>query len=147
MHVRGGDRQAALKWLAPLAGVALEDKCLSPAGRAEWARRQRALERDLLAARRWQRAAVAMAEQVLAELKAPLLGSLPGFTDPNEILGIEQVFAHLRRLDGGLLVDQYHVWRERHPHLAGAMVRAVAVRERAERRALNAYWKSMEGDK
>ena len=72
VHVRGGDRQTALKWLAPLAGVALDDERLSPADRAEWGRRQRALERDLPAARRWQRAWVAMAEQVLGELKAPL---------------------------------------------------------------------------
>jgi hypothetical protein len=40
-HVRGGDRQDALKWLAALAGVALDDRPLCQADRAAWARERR----------------------------------------------------------------------------------------------------------
>jgi hypothetical protein len=113
----------------------------TPQQRADWARQQRDISRDLPAARRWQRAAVAQVEHDLELLKAALPD--PGPADPEGIWWREQYLLMLRRLDGVSLVREYETWRTRHPILTAAMVHSADVCERAERRALERLWIEM----
>jgi hypothetical protein len=61
-----------LRWLADYAGVPLDNRLLSATERADWARQQRLIKRELPRARLWQRAALALGDQVLDTLKAAL---------------------------------------------------------------------------
>src|SRR6516164_8842803 len=61
-----------LRWLADYAGVPLDNRLLSATERADWARQQRLIKRELPRARLWQRAALALGDQVLDNLKAAL---------------------------------------------------------------------------
>lgn len=46
MHVRGGTRAEAYRWLAERFGLPLAEREMTPAERREWARRRRAAERE-----------------------------------------------------------------------------------------------------
>lgn len=50
VRVRGGSRPDALRWLADLAGIPLDNRPLSASERARWAAERRAIEKDLPAA-------------------------------------------------------------------------------------------------
>jgi hypothetical protein len=56
VQVRGGDHQDAVRWLATLAGVTLDDKPLSSAKRTKWACERWMRDRDLPIAELWRRA-------------------------------------------------------------------------------------------
>jgi len=77
-------------------------------------------------------------------LKAPLKDPRAGSANVEEVRRIEAFWSLVRRMEGGPLVDEYLQWRARHPHLTLAMVRAIAVRVQAERRALEALWTAAE---
>jgi hypothetical protein len=138
--VRGGTRADALRWLADLAGVPLDDKPLSAADRARWAAERREFERDLPEARYWRRAAVTLSEELLAVLKA-------SFIDPtaedrpssSELQDLTFMLASLERMGDAALVAEYRTWAEREPQLTAGMVHAARLRERAEVRALLRY--------
>jgi len=72
VRICGGSRHDALRWLADYAGVPLDNRLLSATERADWARQQRLIKRELPRARLWQRAALALGDQVLDTLKAAL---------------------------------------------------------------------------
>ena len=74
MRVRGGTRAEALRWVADLAGIQLDDKPLSAEARARWAAERRELDRDLPDARLWRRAAISLAEELLDERAAVFEG-------------------------------------------------------------------------
>ncbi|MGD0777416.1 MAG: hypothetical protein ABSC05_31750 [Candidatus Solibacter sp.] len=122
----------------------LESRLPSPAERVRWAKQQRQIERELPKARLWRRAAVALGELVLDELKAALADStLPG----PEIGEIALWTAHLaawRRLDGAALVAEYVWWAGHRPHWTAGMVYAAKLRETAELRALQRYLSMMQ---
>jgi hypothetical protein len=140
VQVRGGTRQHALKWVAPLAGVVLDDRPMSPAERARYAQRQRELERALPAALRWRRTALLLAECLLAKLKEPLASPTKGPAEPDEILRFESHLLWLRRLNGAALVEEYRHWAHTNAAFTSALVHVAQMREAAEVRALEAYW-------
>jgi hypothetical protein len=74
--LRGGSRQDALTWLSDLAGVALDVRRLSAHGRRRWIEERAGVRRNIRVARYRLRAALALGENALAELKAALLQRL-----------------------------------------------------------------------
>jgi hypothetical protein len=134
--IRGGTKHEALRWVADFAGMPLEEKPFSPADRAEWAKKRQDLEQALPDARRWQRAAVNMTEDVLVTLKAALFDPALDQPDTFEIYNAEQLLSRLRRIDGEELVLEYRRWLESCPGMAAAMARAMKERERLEERTL-----------
>jgi len=139
VRARGGSRQDALRWCADLAGVQIEDKPLSPEDRARWAAERRQLERDLPAARYWQRAAVSIAEELLTTLKVALFDPTLPQPEIGEIADVEALLSTLPRLDGPALVSEYKWWRERYPGVTSALVVVAHRREQCERAALEEY--------
>jgi hypothetical protein len=144
VRVRGGSRQDALRWAADFVGCPLDDRPLSAFERALWAKRQQQIALELPKARLWRRAAVALAEQVLAGLKAALAD--PTLTRPGvgEIAHWTTQLAGWRRLDGTALVAEFLWWAEHEPHLTRGMLYASELRETAERRALCFYLRMMQ---
>ena len=134
VQVRGGNRADALRWLADLAGVPMDDTPLSPEDRERWAAERRELERDLPAARYWRRAAVNMGEELLDQLKTALLDPMLPQPEIGEIGHVENVLRSLQRVDGAGLVAEYRWWLEHHPGLTAAMVASAKRLERAQRR-------------
>jgi hypothetical protein len=139
MRVRGGTRQDALRFVAGLAGVPLDNKPLARAEKQRWARERRELERELPAARYWRRSAVCLTEELLGALKSVLFDATRLAPEIGEIFHLENLLASLRRIDGLALVAEFHWWMERYPGLAAAMVASARRRARADRRALRAY--------
>lgn len=144
VQVRGGSRQDALRWLADVAGVDLEDRPLTPEERAAWAAERRALERDLPAARLWRRAAIDMGEETLTLLKAALFDPTLPAPDVGEIADWERRVARWRALDGAELVKEYREWRADRPALTGAMVKAAKLHEVVDGRACDEYFRLLE---
>lgn len=122
--ILGVSKPDALRWVANLAGIQLEERSLSPEDRARWARGRRQIERDLPAARWWRRAAIELAEATLVDLKSRLFDPIAEAPDPNEIYAVSQFVAVLRKLDGQSLVEEFRTWRNRNPQLAAALVKA-----------------------
>jgi hypothetical protein len=147
VRVRGGSRQDALRWCADLAGVPMDDTPLSAADRARWAAERRELERNLPTAQYWQRAAVALTEELLNSLKLALFN--PGQPQPgvDEIFEVENRLTSLRRKDGAALVEEYRLWAKQRPGLTAGLVRVAKQREREQLRALEIYvhWTMEEG--
>jgi hypothetical protein len=141
IRVRGGGRADALRWLADLVGVPLDDKPLAPEDREHWARDRRELERILPTARYWRRAAVCIAEELLESLKGALFNPALPQPDVGEIASVENLLGSLRRVDGGALVREYRSWLERFPGHTAALVRVAKRHEQASRRALMEYLK------
>ena len=138
-RVRGGNRADALRWCSDLAGVPLEDKPLSPADRLRWAAERRDIERDLPTARHWQRAVVALTEELLDTLKTALFDPMLPQPEIGEIFHVENLLASLRRKDGAALVAEYRWWLECYPGITAGLVRSAKQRERAARRAVLEY--------
>jgi hypothetical protein len=67
-HVRGGDRSAALRWLADLNGVPLDDEPATYAERRAFAERRESEQRDLRAAEFFRLAAVSLADHLLDDV-------------------------------------------------------------------------------
>jgi hypothetical protein len=79
----------------------------------------------------WQRAAIALAEEELATLKAPLADPTAALADFAGIRRQTQQLARLEQLQGDELVGEFEAQRHEHPRLTNGMVRAVAARDRA----------------
>ncbi len=136
---RGGDRAAALQWLADFVGMPLDDRPLSQAERAEWVAERREIERFLPVARLWRRAAVNMATQVQDAAKAALFDPSVSPAPVQDIADMERLVRRLNRLDGTELISEYREWATAYPRLTEVMVKTARTREAAERRALLAY--------
>jgi hypothetical protein len=147
VRVRGGSRQDALRWCADLAGVPMDDTPLSAADRARWAAERRELERSLPTAHYWQRAAVALTEELLDSLKLALFDMTQPQPGTDEVFEVENRLASLRRKDGAALVEEYQRWLEQRPGLTAGLVRVAKRREQEQRRALEIYvhWTMEEG--
>jgi hypothetical protein len=141
IRVRGGGRADALRWVADLAGVPLDDMPICAEDRARWAVERRDIERTLLTALYWRRAAVCIAEELLESLKGALFNLALPQPDVGEIASVENLLGSLRRVDGGALVREYRLWLERFPGHTAALVHVARQREAAERRALMEYLK------
>ncbi len=139
VRVRGGKRADALRWVAGLSGLSIDDTPLSPQNRERWAEERCEFERDLPAARYWRRAAIDMTEDLLATLKTALFDQTMPQPEIGEIRDVEALFGLLRRADGATLIEEYRWWLAHHPGMTTAMIRAVKARVRAERKALLAY--------
>jgi hypothetical protein len=146
--VRGGSRADALRWLADLVGLALENRPLTPAERASYARERAAVEQDEPEARLWRRAAVSIAEDLLHALKTRLFDPSEEIEPAaiGEIRNLESLLARLRQMEGATLVREYHAHREQTPDLVRGMVGTMRRRDSAERRALLAYLRATEAN-
>jgi hypothetical protein len=116
VKVRGGSRADALRWVADLAGIAMDDTPLSAADRARWAAERRELERIRREAFYFADAARHMAEWALEELSP---------TDPERT-------AHTALL-AALRVSpeaEYRDWLARDPQWARALAKAGRARQR-----------------
>jgi hypothetical protein len=135
----GGSRQDAFHWLADFAGVRLEERPLTPEERADWAEQQRQIKRELPRARLWQRAAIALGEEVLDTFKAAL--SNPKLPRPGigEIAFWTTQLSKWHRLAGPGLVGEYRWWANHHPRLTAGLIYAASLQEQAENRALEKY--------
>jgi hypothetical protein len=143
IHVHGGTRAEALHYVAGIAGVALDDTPFSAADRARWVKQQRQIERELPKARLWLRSALALGEEVLADLKAPLADQTLPWPPIGEIARWTALLEAWHRLDGAGLVAEYRAWTKHNPVLTSAMVHVARMYEEAEVRALRAYLNMM----
>jgi len=143
--VRGGSHADALRWLADLAGVPMQDTPTSAADRARWARERRELEQRLPAALYWRRAAVGLGEEVLMTLKAGLFDPTQPPPAVGEIGFWTGEVTRLQRMDGGELVAEFLASMRQDPRLTTGMVRAMQAREKAEVRAILRYLRAIDG--
>jgi len=109
------------------------------AERREWARQRRQLDRHLPAAHLWRRAAVALGDEILDQLKASLTDPTLPPPPVGEISRWTALLAAWLRLDDAALVAVYLGWVRQEPQLTAAMVYAAKLREIAEDRALRRY--------
>ena len=139
IHVHGCARADALHFVAGVAGVVLDDAPVSAAERARWVTERREIERHLPTARLWLRSALALGEEVLDRLKAPLTDPTLPWPDVGEIARLTAQLEAWRRLNDAELVAEYLWWAQHQPRLTGGLVYAARLREMAEERALRAY--------
>ena len=113
---------------------------LTPAQRADWARRQRQLGREMSSARLWQRAAIVLAEEVLDQFKTALFDPAATARPPiGEIGWWTRQLARWRGIDRGELVSEYLHWVKHHRRLTAGMVGAARMLEAAEMSWLRAH--------
>jgi len=138
----------AKRRLAARVGIPLDDSSPSRETRAVWAREQRALHRDLPAARLWRPVAVTLAQELLMELKAGLYNPQSTMVPHvGEIAEWTRRLARWRAIDGAELVETYRQWRADRPALTDAMVKAAALHETADRRGLDRFWAELDQDR
>lgn len=138
VHCFGGCSQAAV--VAALRSRGLwpnrERRQRPRADRVQWARRRRAIETDLPAARLWRRAAIALGSGILDSLKEALA---QGSTGDGEIASWWGRILRWRRLSDADLVSEYREWRQRQPQMTAGMVAAAKRLEGAVRAAICEY--------
>lgn len=144
VRIRGGSRQGALRWLADFARVPLDNRFLSVSQRADWARQQQLVKRELPRARLWQRAALALGDQVLDNLKAALADPKLPRPEIGEIAFWTRQIAAWRRMTEAELVSEYLWWAGHQPRLTEGMIYAANLRETAEHEALRRYLRTVE---
>jgi hypothetical protein len=105
-HVRGGSRQDALRWLASMTGIAIDDQPLKRHDRTDWWNEQR-IKREAFY---FASAAWVLAEDALEALEP---------WDPQRA-----VYTSLLRATGICPLAEYRKWRERSPDMAAALVHA-----------------------
>jgi hypothetical protein len=141
-RVRGCNRADALHWCAELAGLPIENKSLSAEDRKRWARKRHQLERDLPVGRLWRRAVIALGWEALDALKSALFdAAAPMRPEIGEVAQWTRQLATWQRLDDAALMEEYHWWRQHHPGITAALVRAAEQWEQTERRAIQRYLK------
>jgi hypothetical protein len=138
-RIRGGPPRDALRWVADFIGRPLDDRPLSALERTRWASQQRKFEFELSKARLWQRAAVALGEQVLEGLKSALTDPTLPRPEFGEIKHWTTQLTTWHQLEGAALVAEYTWWAQHEPCVTAGMIYAAKLRETAERRALRAY--------
>jgi hypothetical protein len=139
IRVRGGTRQGALQWLAPLAGIKLDGRPLPRSVTDKW----RNLKRDLPTATYWRRTAIVLGEALLLVTKA-VLSDKPSQVNADELQWVTKWLARLRVLDDYGLVEEYHQWRDQDRQLTAAMVHGARKCAAVEVRALEKYWAAKE---
>ncbi len=139
VRVRGGPRHEALRWVAEFIGRPLDDRPLTAFEHACRTRRQRKMQVELPKARLWRRAALALGEQALDQLKAALVDRTLPRPEPGQIAYWTTQLTTWHQLEGAALVAEYMWWAQHEPGLTAGMIYAAKLRETAERRALNAY--------
>jgi hypothetical protein len=139
VRVRGGSRQDALRWVADLVGCPLDDHRLSAFERARWAKQRRQIELELPKARLWRRATLALADEILDELKSALADPTLPRPPIDEIAWWTAQLATWRRLDDSGLVEEYLWWAQHQPRLTAGLIYAATLRDTTERRALLRY--------
>ena len=144
VRIRGCSRQDALRWLADFAGVPLHNRSLSPTERRRRAKRQLQIRRELPMARLWQRAALALGDQVLDSLKAGLTDSKLPRPEIGEIAFWTGQIASWRQMADAELVDEYLWWAGHQPRFTAGMIYAANLREMAEHHALRRYLRTVE---
>lgn len=104
-QVRGGSRAAALRWLADLNGVTLEDRPATAAERREFARVRARAGADTQRVLNWASGLLSETEATLARENA---AALDVGVDPTEVLAEKHRTAHrLRSGNAHDLVDAY----------------------------------------
>ena len=139
---KGGTRKDALQLVADFAGVPLETHQTeqSEQERERWLEHKRTLRAELHLAQYWKRGAIKISEELLDELKAPLLDSRLAFQCPvGEIYETGRFLQRMRALDGLELIEEYHVFLELQPGYTAALVKWAQGREQQERRALLSF--------
>ena len=144
-RVHGGSSQDALRWVAALAGLSLDDRPLSAKERQRRARQSQQISRHLAPARQWRRTMVALTEELLEKLKLQLFARSSEIR-PLEIFSFTQLLARLRRLDGDELIGEFLRWRRNEAKLTRGMVAAGEKFEGLERRALHKYIAAQEAE-
>src|SRR5271157_4064115 len=97
-----------------------ERRISTPRERADWARQQRTLERDLPTARCWRRSAVCLCEEALNDLKSVLFDPTaePVMRDAilnDAIYKLERTLSRLRNLGSASLVAEFGEWKRKAP--------------------------------
>jgi hypothetical protein len=114
-HVRGGDRGAALRWLADLNGVPLDDQPATYVERRAFAERRESEQRDMRAAEFFRIAAVSLADHLLDDV---LPEAVPERYAPT------QLRLTLKAAQGAVLLAIYRDFRAREPRLTAGLVYA-----------------------
>jgi hypothetical protein len=135
VRIRSGSRADALRWVADLTGLPIDDTPLSPMERKRWA----AERRDLPTAQYWRRSAISMAEDLIATLKAGMFDRTLPQPEIGELCHLETLLSVLRRSDRATLIEEYRWWLAHYPGTTAAMIHSAKARGRTERRALLAY--------
>ena len=125
VHVRGGTRQEALRWLADMRGVSLARETLSPEGRRVWARQRADVDRIRVEACYFADAATLLAEWALEDLQP---------ADPQRAMHTALLSA-LRVSPEA----EYRAWLRDNPWMAGALVHAGRARAKRLQVALARY--------
>lgn len=136
--VQGSRRGEALRWVADLAGIPLDERQFTPLERHQYAQQQSEFQRDLCQARLFRRTALSVCEELLTELKATLFSTVNS-ESLTDLPAIEQLAAALRRANDDEVVAEYRWWLANHATITSAMVAAGRDREEAERRALRRF--------
>jgi hypothetical protein len=139
VRVRGGPRQDALRWVAELAGISLENKPQSPRERREWIQERRKLECELPQARYWRRAMVHLIGELLDSLKAKLREPLVIDLEFGEIYDLTRLLARLERIDVAELVAEFDSWMGSISVLSESLIRWAQQREATEVLAIKGY--------
>jgi hypothetical protein len=110
VHVRGGSRQDAVRRVAEVAGVPLDDKPMPAADKRRWATQQREHDRVAAEAVYFEMAARTMAEFAL-ETMSPWDDQRPRITELMTALHVAPDY-------------EYRQWLEKSPDMAAALVAA-----------------------
>ncbi len=143
--IEGTDFNGAKRRLAELAGFTLDGGECTREDVERWAAEKRAVQADLPAARFWRRAALALGYELLENLKAGLESSAALQPAPGEIATWTRQLARWRKIDGAELVAEFVGWRNGHPEMTGALVRAGAICSTTDVRALRKFLNVVEG--
>ena len=122
VQVLGGTMKEALRWVADLAGVTIEDTPLDDEQKRRWAQDRAAVERDLPDALAWRFATEIMYENLLESLKSKLEGPPLLWPPFAEISAAESQLAALQIKTGAALVEEYRSWVKREPGLTQALL-------------------------
>jgi hypothetical protein len=145
VRVRGDSHQDALRWLADLVGLPLDDRPLSPEERRRWAQQKRLFEQELPRARYWRRAAIVLCECLLDTLKDQFF-TRSSQIQTTDLCDITEMRSRLQHLDGAELVAEYRWWFQHQAALVIGMVGAAENLEGAERRAVQNYIRMTEAE-
>jgi len=133
-RVRGVRPREALCWLAEWQGVGLQR--LSREDRTRHREERRKLEKLLASALLFQRAVIALFEELLADLKGGLFDSGSEPTTARYVFSLESDLRFFRQLAMLPLVEKYIEWCSNNREFTEALVRAAASLEEAETNAL-----------
>jgi hypothetical protein len=143
VRVHGGTRQDALKWIAELSGVSLQQTTAQDLSLMQQTRS--AMERDMPDATLWRHAAVEMGEELLSALKEGLYNPAAKMQpEEGEIAALTSRVAVWKKLSGESLVEEFRRQQDKHPEMTAQMVEAARTEEREIQRLLPGYLQARE---